>query len=110
MEEGSAAYSFPDPVEDEVKRRRLELLTEIQLDVVDAYCAAQVGNSVLLLCEGFEPESGRYVGRSYAESPDIDGCIYIEGEEDLIPGEFYRVRITEAVDGELIAALEEAHA
>lgn len=109
-EEGSAAYSLPDQVEDEVKRRRLELLTEIQLDVVDAYCAEQVGKTMQLLCEGFEPESGRYVGRSYAESPDIDGCIYMEGDEDLIPGEFYSVRITEAVDGELIAVREEARA
>lgn len=109
-EEGSAAYSFPDQVEDEVKRRRLELLTELQLEVVDSYCAAQVGKTVELLCEGFEPESGRYVGRSYAESPDIDGCIYVEGDEDLIPGEFYQVRITEVVDGELIAVREEARA
>lgn len=107
-EEGSAAYSLPDQVEEDQKRRRLELLTQIQLEVVDEYCEAQVGKTVRVLCEGFEAESGRFVGRSGAESPDIDGCIYLETEEDLSPGEFYNVRISAAIDGELIAVCEEA--
>lgn len=109
-EEGSAAYSFPDQVEEDVKRRRLELLTELQIDVVDDYCEAQIGKRIRVLCEGFQPENGQFVGRSYAESPEIDGYVYIDSEEDLQSGVFYDVRVTRAFDGELIAVREEGEA
>ncbi len=102
-EEGSEAYTLPGRVEQDVVRRRLELLTGIQLEVLDDYCNAQLGKTVKLLCEGFEPESGRFVGRSAAESPDIDGCIYLESEDDFVPGSFYTVQIVAVEDGELIA-------
>lgn len=107
-EEGSPAATFPDQVEEDVKRRRLELLTQIQMEVVDDYCAAQLAKTITVLCDGYVPESERYVGRSYAESPDIDGGIYLLSESDLQTGVFYRATITAVEDGELIATCEEA--
>ena len=48
-----------------------------------------------------------YVGRSYAESPDIDGRIYFTSEEDVDPGQFVFVRITDVMDGELMGEKED---
>lgn len=106
-EEGSVAAEMEGQVEEDVKRRRLELLTELQMEVVDAYCDAQIGKTVTVLCEGFDEEYGRFFGRSGAESPDIDGRIYFDGEEELTPGAFYTVNITEVEDGELVGIRQE---
>lgn len=106
-EEGSLAAKLEGQIDEEVRRRRLELLTELQLQVVDAYCEAQIGSTVTMLCEGMDPETGRFFGRSGAESPEIDGCLYVESDEELVPGQFYRVRITAVEDGELVGVREE---
>lgn len=108
-EPGSLAATLPDQVEEAVKRRRLELLTQLQLEVMDAYCEAQVGKTVTVLCEDYDQERDCYVGRSGAESPGIDGQIAIWSEEALEPGQFYPVTITAAEDGELQAVREGAH-
>jgi ribosomal protein S12 methylthiotransferase len=107
-EEGSQAAKLEGQVDEEVKRRRLELLTEIQLDVVDAYCEAQIGKTVTVLCEGVDALSGCFFGRSFAESPEIDGRLYIETEEALISGQFYPVKIVAVEDGELFGIREGA--
>lgn len=106
-EEGSAAALMEGQLEEEEKRRRQELLTQIQLEVVDAYCEAQIGKSVTVLCEGYDEEFGRFYGRSGAESPEIDGRIYFADEEELNPGQFYTLRLTAVEDGELIGEREE---
>ncbi len=107
-EEGSPAARMENQVDEDVKRRRLELLTDIQLEVVDAYCEAQLGKTLTILGEGYDPRTDRFVGRSYAESPDIDGCIYVETQAEMQVGTFYEVKVIEAIDGELIALYEEA--
>lgn len=105
-EEGSPAATFPEQVEASVVRRRLELLTQVQLEVVDDYCNARLGETLTVLCDGYAAESERFVGRSYAESPDIDGGIYLLSAVDLQAGQFYRVQVTAVEDGELIARYE----
>ena len=54
-----------------------------------------------VLCEGWSEEAQSYVGRSYAESVDIDGKIYFSAERDIMAGEFVNVRLTGTMDGEL---------
>ena len=101
-EPGSAAALLEDQIEPAVKRRRLELLTQLQMEVTDRYCEERVGQAVTVLCEGFDEASGRYWGRSGAESPGIDGVIYLESGSALEPGQFYTVTITAAEDGESV--------
>ncbi len=101
-EPGSAAAALEDQVEPAEKRRRLELLTQLQLEVTDRCCEERVGQTVTVLCEGFDGESGRYWGRSGAESPGIDGVIYLESDGALEPGQFYPVILTAAEDGESV--------
>lgn len=107
-EAGSAAAAFPNQVDEDVKRRRVELLTDLQLRITDEYAAGQVGQVLEVLCEGYDDETELYYGRSYADSPEIDGLVHFEGEEGgVVPGGFYQVRITNVYDGELVGVRQE---
>ena len=102
-EPGSLAATYPDQVDEDVKRRRVELLTDLQMRIVDNYCANMVGKVIEVLCEGYDNETELYYGRSAADSPDIDGLVHFEGEEGGVrPGGFYRVKVTNFYDGELV--------
>ena len=100
-EEGTPAARMPDRVGTEEAVRRAELLEELQSRIIDDYNEGRQGDVLEVLCEGFDGQSMAYVGRSYGESPDIDGRIYFSAEKDVRPGEFVQVRITGAMDGEL---------
>ena len=106
-EEGSPAADMPDQVPEDVKRRRVERLVDLQSGVMDAWNEARLGTVMEVLCEGFDGQSMLFVGRSYAESPDIDGRIYFSAPRDVAAGEFVPVRITGAMDGELTGELAE---
>ena len=96
-EEGTPAASMPDRVDAETASARAELLMAIQDRIMDDFNAALVGETLRVLCTGFD---GAYrTGRSWADSPDIDGTVYFEG--DCLPGAFADVRITGLMDGEL---------
>ena len=97
-----------DQVDEDVKRRRVELITDLQLRIVDDYCAGMVGQVVPVLCEGYDEETELFYGRSPADSPGIDGLVHFEGEEGgVAPGNFYAVKITNTYDGELVGVLYE---
>ena len=68
---------------------------------MDEYNEAQLGKTVEVLCEGFDPQAQSYVGRSYAESPDVDGRIYFTAKSAPEVGTFVSVRLTGVMDGEL---------
>lgn len=99
-EEGTPAAAM-ERVSAEETARRTELLVDVQSGIMDEYNEAQLGKTVEVLCEGFDPQAQSYVGRSYAESPDIDGRIYFTAENAPEVGTFVRVRLTGVMDGEL---------
>ncbi len=103
-EEGTPAAKM-DHVDTEEARRRAELLVDVQSDVIDGYNESVLGSLREVLCEGFDPQAQRYYGRSYAESPDIDGRIWFDADEAR-PGEFVNVRLTGTTDGELTGEKE----
>ena len=70
-EEGTPAAVMEHQVEPEVAARRVELLVELQSRVMDAYNESRLGETLEVLCEGFDPDMGCYAGRSYADSPDV---------------------------------------
>jgi len=106
-EEGTAAAVMPERVDREEAVRRAELLEELQSRIIDAYNENMQGEAVEVLCEGWDAEAMCYAGRSYAESPDIDGKIYFDAEEEIEPGRFVTVRITGVMDGELTGEMVE---
>jgi len=106
-EEGTAAARMANRVSSEEARRRAELIVDVQSRIMDEYNASLLGDTVEVLCEGYDPASMGYVGRSYAESIDIDGRIYFSADRAVAAGEFVPVRITGVMDGELTGELKE---
>ena len=99
-EEGTRA-ALMDHVDSEEARRRAELVVDVQSDIIDDYNESVLGTEREVLCEGFDGQAQMFFGRSYAESPDIDGRIYFTAEEEVTPGTFAHVRLTGTMDGEL---------
>ena len=93
-EEGSKAAELPDQIDEEVKERRRAELYALQEQVMDEASAKQVGRTLTILCCGREEEDQCF-GRSYMDSPDIDGLVYFESA-DAQEGVFVRVKITYA--------------
>ena len=109
-EEGTPAASMPDQVEPDVAAHRLELLVELQSRVMDAYHESRLGETVEVLCEGFDDEMGCFVGRTYADSPDIDGHVYFTAAGDLPAGTFVPVRLTDVADGDMMGEIDDTEA
>ena len=100
-EEGTPAAKMLNRVDTEEAKRRAELVMEVQSQVMDQFNDSRMGDTVEVLCDGWDGQSMSYVGRSYAESPGIDGNIYFTSDQPVEAGDFVRVRITGAMDGEL---------
>ena len=99
-EEGTRAAQM-EHVDTEEARRRAELVVDVQSDIIDDYNDAVLGTEREVLCESFDGQAQMYFGRSYAESPDIDGRIYFTADQEVEPGTFVNVRLTGTMDGEL---------
>ena len=106
-EEGTPAAVMPDQVDPDTAKRRVELLVELQSRVMDAYNESRLGETLEVLCEGFDQEMGCYAGRSYADSPDVDGKVFFTAAGLVPAGTFVNVRITGTSDGNLTGEIEE---
>ena len=69
----------------------------------------RVGQTLLVMIEGKVADEEAYVGRTYADAPQIDGYIFINTERELISGDFARVRVTGALEYDLIGELEDEY-
>ena len=94
--------------EEEIAVRRAEIVSELQSRIMDEYNEARMDTVMEVLCEGYDPEEDRYYGRTYADSPDIDGRVLFESESTVKVGTFVMVRITDVCDGDLCGYVEEA--
>ena len=82
-------------------------MVDIQSRIMDEWNEAMQGEVLEVLCEGFDGQSMSYVGRGYADSPEVDGHIYFTAEGPVEAGTFARVRITGTMDGDLTGELVE---
>lgn len=98
-EEGTPAAEMPDRPDRDTAEHRTELLVNLQSEIIDVYNANRLGTVMEILVEGYDSETGLSYGRSYADSPDIDGRVLFG--EDAKPGEFVRVLIKDTIDGDL---------
>lgn len=106
QEEDTPAASFPDQVPEEEKQRRANLIMEQQMAIVQEIGEELCGQELEVLVEGFEEETGFWYGRSYADSPDIDGSVlFTAGAEPPQVGSFVQVRIDQCAGCDLIGAL-----
>lgn len=98
-EEGTPAAKMLDRCEPEEAQRRADLILDLQAQIMDDYNDSCIGKTMTVMCDG-AAKSGLCSGRTFADSPEIDGKVYFEGNAQ--PGCFATVRITGTEDGELI--------
>ena len=105
-EEGTPAaqMEYPDP---EVAQQRAQMIEAIQSRIMDDYNAAILGKELRVLVDGYDEEFEQFYGRTYADSPDIDGRVWIATDEPLVEGEFVTVCIDGLIDGDLSGYLME---
>ena len=101
-EEGTVAATLPDQIDEDVKAKRLDTVMQIGLDLSEQMQREKVGSTVLVLSEGYDAAAGTHYGRSAADAPDVDGKIYFSAPKRVAPGTLLRVKITEALDYDLI--------
>ena len=106
-EEGTPAAKMLNRVDSDEAQSRAELIMQLQSQVMDQFNESRLGTTVEVLCDGFDSQAMAYTGRSWAESPGIDGNIYFTAENDVQPGEFVPVRITGIMDGDLTGEVTE---
>lgn len=105
-EEGTRAAEMEHP-DSEVAQQRAEIVAELQSRIMDDYNESKLGETMQVLCEGYDPEEDSYYGRTYADSPDIDGKIWFTASRHIKTGSFVDVRVIDTYDGELVGILEE---
>ena len=103
-EDGTKA-ALMEHVDMEEAQRRAELAVDVQSDIIDAYNDSILGEEREVLCEGYDSQAQMFYGRSYAESPDIDGRIWFTTDSEIAPGSFVNVRLTGTMDGETTGEL-----
>lgn len=108
-EEDTPAATFEGQIDEQTKQDRYDLVMQTQLEIVDAYNEAQIGKTVEVMVEGFDPVSEAFYGRSGADAPDIDGKIYFTMQKParLKAGSLVKVEITDVLDYDLVGVLEE---
>lgn len=107
-EEGTPAAEM-EHVDTEVAQKRAQIVEMLQSEIMDDYNAAMIGKEIEVLVDGFDEEQEQFYGRTFADSPDIDGKVWLASEEPLREGEFVMVHIDGCVDGDLSGfVLEEA--
>ncbi len=107
-EEGTPAAEMEYP-DEEIARRRADLIEELQSRIMDDYNAQKIGTTLEILCDGYDATSDRYFGRSYADSPDIDGRVWFTSQTPVSTGSFVNVTIDSEIDGDLMGTAGEVH-
>lgn len=102
QEEDTPAATFPDQIEESVKERRQELLMDLQAGISAACLEKRLGSTMRVLIEDYDYDNKLYFGRSYADSPDIDGMVYFSAEKTYHAGEFAEVKITDCLEYDLL--------
>ena len=106
-EEDTPAADMPDQVPEEVKEERQAEIMELQQEIVFDQAEAMIGREVLVMIEGKVADENAYVGRTYKDAPNVDGLIFINTEAELMSGDFAKVKVTGALEYDLIGELKE---
>ncbi len=97
-EEDTKAADYPDQLDDEIKQKRADIIMEHQQGVMADYCESLIGTEVEVLVEGWDRIAECWFGRTYADAPDVDGCVFFtsDGKKPVI-GDFVTVKVEDCV-------------
>lgn len=105
-EEDTLAAEFEDQIEEEVKEERRDELMMLQQEISYENTQELVGKVIKVMVEGYLYEDDIYVGRSYMDAPKVDGCVFINSEEELMTGDFVYVKITQGREYDVIGEVD----
>jgi len=103
--DGAAANNLPDQVPDEVKQSRWERFMAHQQEISRARLERKVGTFIDVLIDEVDEDGA--IGRSSADAPEIDGCVYVSSETELRPGQLVRARVTDSDEYDLWAEVQD---
>jgi len=104
-EESTPAYNLDGQIEKEIKTRRKDIILEIQKSISTQFFMQKIGKKLKVIIDDVVDEK-TYIGRTYMDSPEIDGVVYITSKEDIEVGQFIDVIITDSMEYDLIGVLE----
>lgn len=107
QEEGTEAAAMKNQIPHDIAAHRVELLVDLQSRIMDDFYDSLLGETLEVLCEGFDALSDKFVGRTYADSPDIDGRVLFSATRELVAGDFVPVLLTHVQDGDLYGEMQE---
>ena len=105
LEEDTPAAKMEGQIPEEVKEERQAELMGLQQEIAFDNAEGMVGKEVLVMIEGKVADENAYVGRTYRDAPNVDGLIFVNTDTELMSGDFARVKISGAVDYDLIGGL-----
>lgn len=95
QEENTPAAKMPGQLDEETKQRRADIIMEHQQQVMANYCESLLNADIEVLVEGFDRPAGCWYGRSRADAPEVDGCVFFTTDKKPQPGDFVTVHITD---------------
>lgn len=104
-EENTVAAQMDNQIDEDIKVRRRNEVMELQQDIAFDKAEDMIGKTLLTMIEGKVVDENAYVGRTYMDSPNVDGNIFVTTDEELVTGDFVRVRVTGAAEYDLIGEI-----
>lgn len=104
-EEDTAAAEMPDQIDEDIKIKRRNEIMELQQEIAFKNAENMIGRDLLVMIEGKVVDENAYVGRTYMDCPNVDGNIFITTDEELITGDFVKVKVTGAAEYDLIGEI-----
>ena len=101
-EENTPAAEMPDQIDEQTKQDRYDIIMKCQMRVSEEFNEGLLGSTVRVLCEGFDPVSESYYGRTYRDASEIDGKIWFASKKKVNAGDFVDVRVTDIMDYDLV--------
>jgi ribosomal protein S12 methylthiotransferase len=107
MEEDTPAANMEDQVEEEIKEQRKQEIMILQQEIAFEKAVKSQGRELKVIIEGKLPEDNVYIGRTYQDAPNVDGYIFVSSANELLSGDFVKVKVLKAKDYDLIAEIIE---
>ena len=104
-EEDTPAAGYPDQVPQEVKEERRDAVMELQQEIAFEKSESMEGRVLEVMIEGKVADENAFVGRTYMDAPNVDGLIFVNADVPLVSGDFCRVKVTGALDYDLIGEM-----
>lgn len=108
-EEGTPAEKMENQVPEEIKEDRRDELMELQQEISLEKGNDRIGQELMVMIEGKVSEESAYIARTYGDAPKVDGYLFVQTGELMMTGDFAKVRVTGALEYDLIGELADEY-